>query len=314
MAKKEKLKSKTKVTKKKRSTPARPKEAKFEQELLRLKRQAFVAERIRFEKARDSGRQAKNQMALLAAGVGHEFNNILGAIDGHAEWALSTGTLEDMTEALQVARVACARSAQITRALQGLAQADEESYELVDAGAFFDEIKRLVSAELKLSAIQFTAENSLSKAIIFYGSRSRLMEVLVNLVRNAMDELVSLEAHGEKRLHLSLVASKKNLIFSVEDSGQGVDKNISELIFQPFFTTKGVLKAMKIESAGSPDKSLSKPEATLPEKTSAHGGSGLGLYLSRAIAEDHGGTLELTYAEKLKGARFELSLPIAAKR
>ncbi|MEZ4814538.1 MAG: histidine kinase dimerization/phospho-acceptor domain-containing protein [Bdellovibrionota bacterium] len=85
------------------------------------KRQALAAERLRFEIVRNwQSNQDPVRMDLLALGVAHEFNNILGAALGHADWALESQTPEDMKDALEVIRIACLRCAQITKSLQEL--------------------------------------------------------------------------------------------------------------------------------------------------------------------------------------------------
>lgn len=274
---------------------------------MRLKRQTFAAERLRYEKSKSRIKETKSQMTLLAAGVSHEFNNILGAVDGHAEWALSSNKTEDLIEALEVAQIACARSAQITRALQGLAQVNEESFELLSAQSVLAEIKRLLAAEAKLKGIHFSIDNELKKDLNIYGNFSRLSEVLINLLRNSFDALLTEASSPPYSLALRLYATKTQVIFHVEDSGPGIDVSIAELIFQPFFTTKGVLREMK-EELQVHDSTGSTPNEGI------RGGAGLGLYLSRSIAQDHGGTLELGRAKILTGAAFVFSVPIAAER
>ena len=102
----------------------------------------------------------------------------------------------------------------------------------------------------------------------------QLQQALINLVRNAVD--ATLEAEGERvRLGWEVHAGKVEII--VEDEGPGLGDTGN--LFVPFFTTKS-------------------------------GGSGVGLVLSRQIAESHGGTLLLENRGDLRGARARIAVPM----
>jgi signal transduction histidine kinase len=101
----------------------------------------------------------------------------------------------------------------------------------------------------------------------------QLEQLLINLVRNAVD--ASLETGGRVRVGWRRTVGRIEV--SVEDEGPGLS-NTSNL-FVPFFTTKP-------------------------------GGSGIGLVLSRQIAEAHGGTLTLENRRNAHGCEARLRLPI----
>ena len=106
----------------------------------------------------------------------------------------------------------------------------------------------------------------------------QLQQALINLVRNAAD--ATLEAGGERiRLGWDVDAGKVEVLIEDEGPGLGDTSNL----FVPFFTTKS-------------------------------GGSGIGLVLSRQIAESHGGTLLLENREDGRGARARLALPLDSDR
>lgn len=104
----------------------------------------------------------------------------------------------------------------------------------------------------------------------------QLEQALINLVRNAVD--ATLESSGT-RVSIRWLAHAGKLEVLVEDEGQGLSDTGN--LFVPFYTTKP-------------------------------GGSGIGLVLTRQIAEGHGGTLELENREQGRGARARLMLPIEA--
>lgn len=102
----------------------------------------------------------------------------------------------------------------------------------------------------------------------------QLQQALINLVRNAAE--ATLEAEGERiRLGWDVRAGSVEVLVEDEGSGLGDTGNL----FVPFFTTKS-------------------------------GGSGIGLVLSRQIAESHGGTLLLENREDGRGARARIAIPM----
>jgi nitrogen fixation/metabolism regulation signal transduction histidine kinase len=105
------------------------------------------------------------------------------------------------------------------------------------------------------------------------GDKDQLEQVLINLIRNAVD--ASLETSGG--VLVSWRINHSHLVVSVEDEGPGLP-NTSNL-FVPFFTTKP-------------------------------GGSGIGLALSRQIAEGHGGMLSLENRASGRGCEARLRLPL----
>jgi two-component system, NtrC family, nitrogen regulation sensor histidine kinase NtrY len=110
-----------------------------------------------------------------------------------------------------------------------------------------------------------------------YADEDQLEQVLINLVKNAI------EAQGESGGVIVIAAheSAERVIITVSDQGGGIEN--SENLFVPFFTTKA-------------------------------GGSGIGLAISRQIAEAHGGTLLVENRHDTQGAVAVLELPVTTRR
>ena len=105
-----------------------------------------------------------------------------------------------------------------------------------------------------------------------HGDRQKLTQVLVNLVRNAV------QATAQWR-QIGVEASRKNghVVFAVEDEGPGVPPDLKESLFKPFVTSKG------------------------------EGGMGMGLYMAKLIIDSHQG--EIAVLDRPEGgARFEVRL------
>jgi signal transduction histidine kinase len=107
--------------------------------------------------------------------------------------------------------------------------------------------------------------------------RDQIVQVLLNLVRNALDAMPS---GGTLRLAVRRRAGA--VAFAVSDTGPGIEAGDLDRVFEPYFTTK-------------------------------EGGTGLGLAIAQRIAEEHGGALEADSAPG-RGATFTLALPVAAAR
>jgi len=108
-----------------------------------------------------------------------------------------------------------------------------------------------------------------------HGDGGRLRQVLANLIENAVKF-----SPPDRQVDVRARASNGRVLVAVTDRGDGIAPDDQALIFEQFGRVKGT---------GKP-------------------GSGLGLYISRAIAEAHGGTLEVSSAPG-DGATFTLSLP-----
>jgi C4-dicarboxylate-specific signal transduction histidine kinase len=105
----------------------------------------------------------------------------------------------------------------------------------------------------------------------------QLTQVLMNLINNAADAIHGL---SEKWIRLSWKQVKDNLVIRVMDSGRGIPPEILVKIMQPFFTTKELGR-----------------------------GAGLGLSISKAIVENHGG--QLVYEEQSGHTSFRVELKVA---
>ncbi len=118
----------------------------------------------------------------------------------------------------------------------------------------------------------------------FYGDRSRLTQVLLNLLSNG----VKFTKRGWVKLDVRLLPTSGEFFlvaFSVADTGCGVPKELTQSIFEPF-------------------------QQGMPGSLAPHEGTGLGLSISRRIARCMGGTLELLRSDDA-GATFRFSVPLA---
>jgi two-component system NtrC family sensor kinase len=262
------------------------------------KRQALTAERLRFESVRNwQTSQNPVRMDLLALGVAHEFNNILGAALGHAEWALEELNPKDMRDALEVIRVACIRCAQITKSLQGIVQPREEEKGIIPIKHMLEEVFTLWELKADRSNVSFSKKINDSKV---YLDVSAFMEIFSNLIKNSF-EAFSKEGTKDPKITIETKEQGPYVVLEYKDNGPGIPEAYRPYMFQPFFSTKG-----SISAAYSTESDAMVGEAASPQN------SGLGLFLSRALAQEMGGDLRLVDTAETKGAHFSLTLPLAS--
>jgi signal transduction histidine kinase len=129
----------------------------------------------------------------------------------------------------------------------------------------------------KKESIRFLTELNFSKPIILYADRDRLARVIDNLLNNSVKftkegTIVTTVKEGEDQ-------QQHEVIISVKDTGSGIDLDIAPKLFSKFVTK-------------------------------SYHGTGLGLYICKAIVEAHGGKIWAENNVVYKGATFSFSLPI----
>lgn len=147
---------------------------------------------------------------------------------------------------------------------------------------YFD-VKESVEKTLKLLNAKFinkeiSIDDSDLKNIEIYGLKNDLTHILMNLFNNAKDALANIPANRVIKVISNNVDGK--LILKIKDNGGGIDDDIKDKIFEKYFTTK--------------DKDK---------------GTGIGLYMTKTLIEDHLGGSIKAYNED-GGACFELTIPL----
>jgi signal transduction histidine kinase len=145
----------------------------------------------------------------------------------------------------------------------------------IDVNGLLLEALRSLDAQLKAHKVRTHVELSRNPPLVM-GQRGQLIEVIVNLVQNAIDEMDKVgETCRELRVKTEIHRDKVKIV--IADTGPEIDRNTLDNMFQAFFTTKS-------------------------------NGMGLGLAICRMIIERHGGQLSVSAADP-GGAIFEFVLP-----
>jgi signal transduction histidine kinase len=243
-------------------------------------RQAQLFEDVRRTQAELITASKLAAVGTLAAGVAHEFNNLLAGMHGHAELG-QTGTQLDKDEALEVIRRTCQRGVQITRSLLTFARQGDGKRELARIDEIVEGALQLISWDFTKAGIK-VARDFRSTALIWADS-GQIMQVVLNLLTNARDAIQA----GAGTVTVAIYEVDDWVELTVEDTGSGIPDAIREHIFEPFVTTKGALGGSTVA------------------------GTGLGLAVSYGIVQSHEGQL-LVESVLGQGSRFSVRLPRSA--
>jgi two-component system NtrC family sensor kinase len=236
------------------------------------------------ERQRDALHQSEKLAALgsLLAGVAHELNNPLSIVLGQAimmrEDAGEVENAAGLCDRAAIIEAAADRCGRIIRSFLAIARQRKAERKAFPIPAALDDAIDLQMYGLRSRGIVLTRdyEEALPQAL---ADPDHVQQIIANLLVNALHAQEGLQGHREIRVS-ARKGSDGVVSLVVADNGPGVPTELVGRIFDPFFTTK-------------------------PR------GTGIGLSVSRGLAEAQGGTLTLCRSP-LGGAALELTLPSAA--
>jgi len=252
---------------------------------LNARLQREIAERQRVQKtlaeAELSLQQSQKLAALgeMSAAVSHELNQPLAAMKTYlagARLLLQRKRTEEAASSFQRIDDLIERMSAITRQLKSYARKGGDALEPVDMRDALKGALTMMEPQLRTETVEITQSLPRKPAMVL-ADRLRLEQVIINLLRNALD---AMRAADRRELDLMIVEGDE-VVLTVRDNGPGIDD--LEALFEPFYTTK---------KAGE--------------------GVGLGLAISSGIVNDLGGRLTARNGEG-SGAVFEVRLPALAQ-
>lgn len=192
----------------------------FQQEVEETRRRAAQVERLR-------------ALGELSAGVAHDFNNALGAILGRLTLAREKlGRGQSIREDLAVIEGAAENAAALVERIQDFARPNRrDRWEQVNLSELTQQTAEFVRVGIP-KRISLTLDVHPTYPV--KGNAEELREVLINLVRNAVDAI-----DGTGAIVLGCRNQQERVALSIQDTGRGMPNEVRERIFEPFFTTKG---------------------------------------------------------------------------
>jgi signal transduction histidine kinase len=246
---------------------------------------AFIIERKQAEedklKLHDQLRHADRlaTVGMLAAGVAHELNEPLGNILGFAQLAKKCSEMpRSAKQDVEKIEKASLHAREIIQKLLVFARQVPPEKKPVNINEVVEDGLYFFKARCAKEGIELVCNLCQNLPEIF-ADPVQLNQVLVNLVVNALQSM-----SGAGRITIQTQFYDHNVCLVVEDTGPGMNKEVLDKIFVPFFTTKDVGQ-----------------------------GTGLGLPVVHGIVTAHGGSINVE-SNVGRGTRFEIRLPIREQR
>jgi PAS domain S-box-containing protein len=237
--------------------------------------------------------QRMESLGILAGGVAHDLNNILGPLVAYPDLIrMKMSDDSPIVNDIMKIKKSAERAAEVVQDLLTLARRGRYEFAPVDIGSLI---------ESYLRSAEFTVIKSKRPDILVIprlnpevppanGSEPHLLKVIMNLIINALDampdggELTIRLDHGHVDKLIGGFANIETgdyIILTVSDTGSGIEKNDIKHIFEPFYSKKKMGKS----------------------------GSGLGLSITYGIVKDHNGYIDVK-SEIGRGSDFVIYFPI----
>ena len=220
-------------------------------------------------------------MGEMATGLAHEINQPLAAISAYAEGAairLRDGKSDAAGLLNVVERISsdAHRAGEVIRRLRQFVRKRESDRCRLDLNTLVREVAHFVATDLRRRDVSLglDLQDDLPSTI---GDPIQIQQVLLNLVRNGVDSMRDVDASVRQMMIRTRCTEEGELLVQVEDNGHGLDDEVTDQLFEAFFSTK-------------------------------QEGLGMGLAISRSIIETHQGHIWAT-PNLEGGTTFHFSLP-----
>jgi PAS domain S-box-containing protein len=231
-------------------------------------------------------------MGEMASSVAHELNQPLAAINNYCSGMLTrlrAGTLkeEDLVSALEKTSKQAQRAGQIIHRIRQFVKRSEPQRQPTRAADIVDDTLELAGLELRRRNVAIHSYVA-QRLPVLQVDPILIEQVLLNLLKNAAEAIDNAQMSSKRRtIELRVVPRHTPemggvIEFSVTDAGPGLKEDVSQRLYEAFFSTKA-------------------------------DGMGIGLSLCRSIIESHQGRIKaenLYNAESITGCRFSFMLPV----
>ena len=221
-----------------------------------------------------------SSLGLMIGSISHGIKGLLTGLDG-GMYLLDSGFAKDnqdrIKEGWEIVQLMVEKIRKLIQDILFYAKERDLKWERIDALRFADELAMVVEPKLKGLDIEFVKDFD-ARIGKFEVDAGYVHSALINILENAVDACTREKAKKSHKVIFGVRQDRKNIIFDVSDNGIGMDRETREKIFTPFFSSKR-------------------------EK-----GTGLGLFISNKIIEQHGGLIDVksTVGE---GTLFSITIP-----
>jgi len=234
--------------------------------------------------------QKMDSIGQLAGGMAHDFNNILGGILGYSSFLKRQISSDDASfKYVDAIEKSAGKGAELISKLLAFARGSKSEPVQVNLNRLVNETLAILDRTFDKSIEIFTRLDSVLPFVS--GDPIQLQQVILNLSVNARDAIsgkgkIEIETRvfickESQKLNSGELHPGKYAVLSVTDTGSGMEPEILERIFEPFFSTKEIGK-----------------------------GTGLGLAMVYGVVKGHNGALSVTSVPG-EGSKFEIYFPVS---
>ncbi len=222
-----------------------------------------------------------NILGEMATGIAHEINQPLSAISMYAQSCLryldaGNPKPDRLQEALEKLSQQAHRAGAVIEHMQQFARQRDTDREQFNCNSLIRQVVSLADSDAVMRNIDIVPDLD-EHPCLSLGDVVQIEQVILNLLRNGMESMESVNCKHGKQIILSTRCDSDTVTIAVSDSGAGVSDKAAELLFQPFNSTKQM-------------------------------GMGIGLTICQSIVQAHGGKLDFRNNEE-HGATFQFTLP-----
>ncbi len=221
-----------------------------------------------------------SSLGLLIGSVSHGIKGIMTGLDGGMYWldtGMEKGNQERIEKGWDVIKLMVGRLKNMVLNLLYYAKERDLSWKRTDVLSLAKDVTSTVEPKIKGYSIEFIHDfdRSIGK---FEVDTSVVSSALINILENAMDACIEDKSKKSHKIIFSVTQDKDHIVFDIHDNGMGMDRETRENIFTLFFSSKG-----------------SK-------------GTGLGLFVSNKIIQQHGGSIRVDSTPG-QGSHFNIRMP-----
>lgn len=240
---------------------------------------AKIQEMLRKSRIEMAEREKMVAIGQMASGVAHEIGNPLNSLSSVVQYLGRKLTAPEVKEQFKVIDQQINRISVILKRLLGLARPAEREYTWLDIDATIEDTLALIKYDERAREVEIRSVANDNLPTVWQ-KRHNLEQVFLNVFLNSLDAMRTEAPAGGHCLSVTRSLVNGMIRISIVDTGSGVDDEVLKQVFKPFFSTKEMGK-----------------------------GTGLGLYISRNLIEEIGGTMEMK-ANSGPGVTVNVNIPM----
>ncbi len=221
-----------------------------------------------------------SSLGLMIGSVSHGIKGLLTGLDGgmyQVESGFSKENSQEIQEGWKIVKLMVERIRKMVLDILYYAKERNLNWENVDVLSFAGEVAMSVESKISSGDIEFIRDFDAS-AGNFEIDSGCIHSALINILENAVDACMRDKSKEKHQIIFKVSSDEKNINFEVCDNGTGMDMETREKLFTLFFSTKGTK------------------------------GTGLGLFISNKIIQQHGGSIKVSSLPG-QGSKFTISIP-----